>query len=183
MMCRLHSATGHAFHLATVRARGLGRRMSNDQNGYSLIEAMVVLLIIGITLAAAVPNVGRYMQHDAVRMAAHNFRSACAVAQKRATATRTRHRVVYEPSGGRYYVEKFEAGSWVFASNDTTRITPNVSMIGGTDGDASNTVLTFEAPGTVASSDVPATIRFYNSHRDTSVVRVVRTGRMTLRHN
>jgi prepilin-type N-terminal cleavage/methylation domain-containing protein len=150
--------------------------------GFTMIEMMVMLVIFGITLAATVPNVTRYMRHDQVRMVAENFRAVVAVTQQRAMSTRVPHRIVYEPSANCYYIERRTAGVWVFACADTLRVSGDLFMAGGTDSDPSNQVLTFEPFGTVSVDDVPATIVFSNGHHDSSTVRIVRTGRTTLRH-
>lgn len=152
--------------------------------GFSMVEMMMVLVILGITLAATVPNITRYRRHDQVRMSAEKFRAICNLAQRKAMATRVDHRVVYEPGDEPlFYLERLNGTDWEMASGDTIRADPGISLVGSTDGSPGNTVLTFEPLGTVEMADVPATVQFYNTHRDTSTVRVVRTGRMALRHN
>jgi Tfp pilus assembly protein FimT len=145
-----------------------------------MVELMTVLVIFGLVLAAAIPSVSTYIRRDQVRMAALGFRSTCMVAQKRAMATRIPHRVVYEPASGTYYIERRESGDWTFASSDTVRIPDHLGMDGGTIGDATNHIITFEALGTVEVDDVPARVQFYNESADTSTVTLVRTGRMTV---
>jgi len=158
-------------------------RHSNPTAGFSMTEMMMVLVIMGIAMAAAVPNVTRYMRHDQVRMAAENFKAACAITQQRAISTRLLHRVIFDPDEDHYYVERRESGSWTFAAADTTWLDEGVEIRGGTDDDASNTTLTYEAQGTIDRDEVPATITFSNSHGDSSVVRVLRTGRMAIQHH
>jgi prepilin-type N-terminal cleavage/methylation domain-containing protein len=152
--------------------------------GFSMVEMMVVLLVLGITLAATVPNITRYRRHDQVRMTAEKFRAICSLAQRRAMATRTEHRVVYATGeDAAFYLQRWDGGDWEMVSQDTIWADPGIGMVGSTDGSPGHTRLTFEPLGTVDMADVPATVQFYNSHRDTSTVRVVRTGRMSLRHN
>jgi type II secretion system protein H len=151
--------------------------------GFSLVEMMTVLIILGLVVAAAVPGVGRYMQHDAVRTAADEFKSRCQIAQQRTLSTRLRHRVIYSPSSSSYYLERHEGGDWTWAGSDTVHLTPNVSMEGGVESDPSRHIVTFEPLGTVAATDVPALVQFFNERHDTSSVSIVRTGRMIVRHN
>jgi len=147
-----------------------------------MVEMMIVLVIFGITLVATVPNVTRYMRHDQVRMAAENFSALIAVTQQRTMSSRLPHRIVYDAAEKVYFVERRNAGVWSFASAETLRVSADLTMGGGTDADPSNQVLTFEPLGTIATSDVPATVVFSNGHYDSSTVRIVRTGRTTLRH-
>jgi len=150
--------------------------------GFSAIEVMTVLVIMGIVLAAAVPNVTRYMRHDQVRMAAESFQSHCMVAQQRTMASRVPHRVVYDPGSASYRTERQESGLWEPISADSTALDPGLSMNGGTDTDPSHHVITFEPRGTITMSDVPATVLFTNGEHDSSWVRLVRTGRMVVHH-
>lgn len=151
-----------------------------DRRGFSMVEVMTVLVIFGLVLAAAIPSVSTYLHRDQVRMAALSFRSTCMVAQKRAMATRTPHRVVYDPLTSAYFVERRTGGVWTLASSDTLRLPDGLTMDGGTTADPTNHVITFEALGTVQIDDVPARIRFFNAAADTSTVTLVRTGRMTV---
>jgi len=167
-------------HSPASRARVRRRRDA----GFSMVEMMMVLVILGITLAATVPNITRYRRHDQVRMTAEKFRALCSLAQRKAMATRVDHRVVYEPGDEPlFFLERLNGADWEMVSVDTIYTDDGIGLTGSTDASPGNTVLTFEPLGTVEMADVPATIQFYNSHRDTSTVRVVRTGRMSLRHN
>lgn len=152
-------------------------RMLRSKDGFSMPEMMTILVIMGIVLAAAVPNVTRYMRHDQVRGAADSFKSRCMVAQQMAMSTRMRHRVVYDPSASLYHVEKFTGGAWVSALPDTSHLDSGVVMQGGTDGDPTHHIVTFQPLGTVDINDVPATVAFSNTHSDSSTVSIVRTGR------
>ena len=155
----------------------------NANAGFSLIEMMTVLIVLGIVLAAAVPNVGRYLQHDTVRAEARKFQSYCQVAQQQAQSSRIRHRVVYDPAQSCYYIERAQGGSWSMASADTTILPSSVTMSGGVEGNPTRHIITFEPWGTVAATDVPARVRFVNFRNDSSSVSIVRTGRMIVRGN
>lgn len=157
-------------------------RMFRTNAGFSMPEMMTVLVIMGIVLAAATPNVTRYMRHDQVRGAADTFKARCMVAQQMAMSTRMRHRVVYDPDASAYHIEQFSGGNWVAASNDTTHLDTGITMTGGTTLDPTHHVVTFQPLGTVDINDVPALVSFANTHSDSSVVSIVRTGRMIVRH-
>jgi Tfp pilus assembly protein FimT len=148
-----------------------------------MTELMAVLVIFGLVLTASVPQLSRYIRHDRVRTAADEFRNVCLLAQKRATATRNRHRVNFDNDAACYYIERREGELWVMASSDTVHAPAGVQMLGMSGGDPSNTVITFEPLGTIATSDTPAIVQFFNSEHDSSSVSVVRTGRIAVRYN
>jgi Tfp pilus assembly protein FimT len=154
-----------------------------DSAGFSLVETMVIVVILGIVLTAALPNLWDYVHRDRVRAASEDFEAICGVARVRATATRNLHRVVYAPGSGSYYVERRSGGGWDFASADTMSIPATVQMNGEGGGDPTNHMITFGPSGTVAATDAPAIVRFFNAEGDTSIVSIVRTGRISVRHN
>jgi prepilin-type N-terminal cleavage/methylation domain-containing protein len=154
-------------------------------HGFSLVELMMVIVVFGIVVAAALPNVGHYLQKDYVRKSAEEFKLVCQKTQQLAQRSRQSHRVVYQPAQQRYFVERwdFTASSWVPAIGDTTDLPGSVFIEGGTDTDPTQHMVTFEPLGTIAVSDCPATIEFTNADSDSTTISVVRTGRMVIRHH
>jgi len=148
-----------------------------------MIEVMVILIILGIVMASAIPGIARYTRHDRVRSAAEDFRSTCMRTRARAMATRTLHRVAYNEGTRATVVEQFSGGSWSMVSPDTIRAAHGVTMEGESGGDESNHVITFEPIGTVSATDSPASVWFFNAESDTSTISVVRTGRIVVRHD
>ncbi len=152
-------------------------------DGFSIIEMLVVLAMLAIVLASALPGLARYTRHDRVRIGAEDFKSICMETREKALTTRSPHRVTYDPATRGYFVERFSEGSWSVTSTDTLFAPGGVSMSGEGGGSGSNHEITFEPFGTVATDDAPAIVRFFNTEDDTSTVSIVRTGRITVRHN
>lgn len=59
-------------------------RTSSRQKGFTLVEMMVVLLVIGITLAAGVPSFSRYMRTSNLDSASKQVEGAFKLARQRA---------------------------------------------------------------------------------------------------
>lgn len=77
---------------ATPRGReGLARRAA----GFTLIEAMIVVAIIGIVTALTLPNVSRHMEAGAGRAAARSIADAFNIARAQAIRTGNNHIVFF----------------------------------------------------------------------------------------
>jgi prepilin-type N-terminal cleavage/methylation domain-containing protein len=63
------------------------RRTSHRQNGYSLVEMAVVIILLGITLMASIPAFSRLMQSNSLQNAANQFSGHMRLARQRAVAT------------------------------------------------------------------------------------------------
>ncbi len=150
-------------------------------SGFSMIELMVVLTVMGIMLGVAVPNFLRIGRRDAVEAAAYDLQRTLALARQKALAKRQPYRLTVEPSSHTYYVERRENGSWVSDPPETFDWCSDIDLFLSVGGSASNTDIELEPQGTVLSSDAPALFTFANAHGDTMVVSLVRTGRIRVR--
>ena len=62
-------------------------RAIKRRGGFTLVEAMIVVAIVGIVMAAATPNVSRYFEHGRGRAAAKSIADALNMARGQAIRT------------------------------------------------------------------------------------------------
>ncbi|MBD3235710.1 MAG: prepilin-type N-terminal cleavage/methylation domain-containing protein [Candidatus Eisenbacteria bacterium] len=153
----------------------------SDAGGYSLAESMVVLVIIAIVLAIAIPNFVRISARDRVETAALDFERTVILARQKAIAKRRPYRVSINTYQGSYYVERQEGLTWVRDPNETFQLHDAVELDLLMGGNPANSVLLLEAQGTIASDDAPASVWFFNDRGDSATVQIVRTGRIRTR--
>jgi len=168
----------HGEATASCGPRRGGRR---GPAGYSLTEAMVVLVIIGIVLAISVPNFVRISARDRVEAAAYDLDRNLALARQKAVAKRRPYRLTANPYDRTYYVERQEGGSWVRDPLETFSVHPQIDFDIVLGGNPANRVLVFEPQGTIAADDAPGLFVFSGQEGDTARVTIVRTGRIRTR--
>lgn len=109
-------------------------RTSRRQAGFTLVEMMVVMLVIGITLAASVPSFSRYMRSSNLDSASKQVEGAFKLARQQAIAEGVPYLILWsnytwyyiirdtdrnglytsgEPYEGPYYLPK---GTWATES-------------------------------------------------------------------
>ncbi len=74
------------------------------KRGFTLVEILVVLAILGITAAAVVPALARATTEDDVTRAARALEQVAAAARRTALARATAVAVTLVPESGRYWV-------------------------------------------------------------------------------
>lgn len=157
-------------------------RRPRQAGGFTVVEALVVLTIFGIILAAAVPNFAGSNRRRQVEAAANNLASRIHVARQRAVATRVPHRLVLEPSSHRYWTERMESdSSWTRFPDEIYTLSPIVQWRTEAGDDDENTDIEFECRGTVAEEDAPLLVTMMNAAGDSFSLSLVRTGRVTVR--
>lgn len=150
--------------------------------GFTLIEMLVVVTIIGIVLAAAVPNFIDSNRLRRVEGAANEMASRIQVARQRAIATRLPHRLIIEPDANRYWTEFLDTDStWVRFPDEQIQPHSSVSWQATAGGDQNNNDVEFESRGTVLDEDSPLSVIFTSVDSDTFTLSVVRTGRVIVR--
>jgi type II secretion system protein H len=98
--------------------RGTARPRSND--GFSLVELMLVIILIGIVTAIAVPSFGGFVDRNRTNQAINRFTTDVAYARMLAVRTGRDTRIQPLDNGTRYEVQWDSAGTW--QRNRNTRL-------------------------------------------------------------
>lgn len=154
------------------------------RSGFTLVETMVVVIVMGIVLAVAIPNFARTNRGRQVEAAANDLAARINLERQRTIATRVPHRLVLLPSDHAYRMERLENDSTWIADGESLHVIPtHVSWWFEAGGDDSNEDIEFESRGTVTEEDAPFVITFADAQGDSATVSLVRTGRVTVRRD
>ncbi len=148
--------------------------------GFSLMELMVVLTVIGIVLGVAVPNFVRISRRDTVEATAYDLQRQISLARQKAVSRRAHYRVSINAEARTFQVDRRDNGSWVPDPAETFSWCDRVEALVTIGSSSGNTDIEFEPQGTVVALDAPAVIRFVNAQGDTATVSLVRTGRLRI---
>lgn len=147
-----------------------------------MIEAMVVLVILGIVLAAAVPNLSGSNKRRRCESAATGLASRIQIARQSAIAKRVPHRLVMNTGNRTYWTEREDSeASWVRFPDEEYELPKAVQWSVRAGGDLSNHDVVFESRGTILEQDAPLAVIFSNAQGDTFSLSLVRTGRVVVR--
>lgn len=150
--------------------------------GFSLIEAMVVLVVLGIVLAAAVPDFVSSNKRRRVEASATDLSARIQMARQRTVATRIPHRVILHRASRAYWIEQQETDSnWIRFPDEEYSLARGVDWSVSAGGSPTNVDVEFEPRGTALAEDVPLGVTFMNAAGDTFFLSLVRTGRVTVR--
>ena len=83
-----------------------GPTQDSPRFGFTLIELMVVLVLIGIATAMILPEMKGTYEDALLRAAGRNLVNACNLANSRAITINQLHRVRLDRRNGRYFVER-----------------------------------------------------------------------------
>lgn len=75
------------------------------ERGFSLMEIMVVLLVMGLIVGLVLPNIGRSLDKMRLRSEAQTLQAVMRYARSRAMTRWTPHAVVIDLDNGTYYLE------------------------------------------------------------------------------
>jgi type II secretion system protein H len=159
------------------------RRGKNAQQGLTLIEVLVAVVIIGIAAALAAPNFSSWIENYSIRTAGRQLVSDLQLAKMKAVSHGVQHRVSFNVAGKSYTIEQGDSssGSTTWVQVDATRALANeqnpyyakgISI--GTNF-ASDRVI-FSPVGTAS----PAGTVTLSTTNYTRLVRVVLTGRVRI---
>ena len=150
--------------------------------GFTLLEVMVVVVIFGIILAVAMPDMGRRTEWNRLEGAARSLSTRLQTTRALAVSRRVPYRVVLDPEAMSYAIERRDTDSTWVRDPDVDYAVEGIEEMQveiGEDTDAVDVVM--EPRGTVLAEDAPAMVRFLGSRGDSAVVSLVRTGRVTVR--
>ncbi len=135
--------------------------MSRSERGFSLIEILLVLAIMAVLAAMAVPMSGNAVRYLRISGDARDIANALAVAKMRAAAKFTNARLIVDVSSNSYYIQTYDktAGSWT-TETGTTTLSPYVSFgFGSVSMPPSNTQTSIDQAGACwNTASPPATI-------------------------
>jgi prepilin-type N-terminal cleavage/methylation domain-containing protein len=159
----------------------LGQAVKIKQaKGFSLIELIIVIAILGIVSAIAAPNFNKYRQNTNLREAARDLSSDISFWRQRAVADNVRYRITFNQAANNYTVQReTTSGSGAYADL-VPAVTKSPSAISGGSVIISNIGLanqwiTFQPRGTMdlGSVTLQHTIRL-----STATIRTYFTGRV-----
>lgn len=103
--------------LSTLEFRSSFGFRAGDRAGFTLMELMVVLVVIGIVTAMIIPEMKGTFQDALLRSTSRELISAFDLTSSQAVSLNQLHRVRLDPRTGRYLVERrvFEKGQEDFA--------------------------------------------------------------------
>jgi type II secretion system protein H len=157
-------------------AAGRGR-----EAGFSLLEMIIIVVIIGITLASAVPSMGHRQEWARLEGSARALSTRLQTARALAVSHRVPYRVVLNAGGMSYVIERqLDDSTWVREPAEAYRVEGVDEMTMDVGGGSDSTVV-LEPRGTVADASAPTVVRFLGTRGDTAEVSMVRTGRVTVR--
>ncbi len=165
-------------HSEPSEDRSVPCRHARTSRGFSLVEIMVALTIIGIVLAAAVPNFTNRNARYRVEGAAKEVGTRIALARQQAVAERMPYRMVVDESARSYYFEKQENDStWTMSPNETYEIKGAETLLMEVGESSTSSTVRLQPRGTLLDEDAPLMMRFVSAMNDTAYLSVVRTGR------
>lgn len=134
--------------------------MKVKKNGFTLIEALVVLAMAAIMLAIALPSVFKWREQAAFKEAARQVVTAMREARSLAVAQQWEYRVDFDVDGGRYQITRGDRANG--SANWDTVVTPwtpfhaSVTLrSGSTCTSLSDTSLRFSPDGTAGCFGAP----------------------------
>ena len=146
--------------------------------GFTLVESMMVLLMLGILMAVAIPNFVSHQNKGRSETAAEDLASRIRLTRQKAIARRAQYRLLLNPAAGEYQLQRrVGVNTWTDDPPEVFTLPTGVTFNVDLGGDPSNLDLVLDPQGTVNLADVPATIRL-DGVEDTLSISVVRTGRI-----
>ena len=148
--------------------------MKFGRKGFSLVEVMIVVALIGIVATIAVPNFQNYVRNRNLKTAAQEISSEFFVTRQRALAESRNYRLVFDVGNNRYTTEEETApGTWTV--RQTKQVAASAAANDGIVIDAATeTTFNFQPRGTISS---PGTIRIKNSIHSVANITVNFAGR------
>jgi type II secretion system protein H len=128
----------------------------DDRQGWSLVEMMIVIALIGVVATFAVPTFQNYVRNQNLKTAAQEISSDFFINRERALAEGKTYRIVFDDVGNQYTIDERTAlgPPVVYTTLQTKRIAASATATDGIviDTSAANTLIfTFQSRGTISS--------------------------------
>ena len=124
---------------------------SGNNEGVTLIELVVVLVIIAITASLTVPNIGAWLPIYRLRSATRDIVSTMRTAQMKAVSINSRYRVNFDVLGNGYFVQ-YQTTSGLWVNDGTTQnLPPGITLKEADFGGASQAVFNSNSTSSAGS--------------------------------
>ena len=171
------------------------RPRNNASRGYSLVEILVVVAIIGIMSLVTVPAFLNFQRSNAIKAATRTFTADIRNCRQRAISRNSQVRLELDSANVYKFYEKPNAGTWGALNNFSgtgpgqnlktlgTGTTFSANALGDTDGNSKNDMV-FLPDGTVNLGNTAGTITLLSSWKNISqnqfLITVSTTGKLTV---
>jgi type II secretion system protein H len=145
--------------------------IQDGRKGFSLVEVMIVIALIGIIATIAVPNFRNYIRNRNLKIAAQEISSEFFVTRERALAESRTYRIVFDTTNNQYTTEEETAPS-TWTVRQTKQVAASAAANDGIVIDAANTTattFTFQPRGTISLGGTVSVKNSINSRADITV--------------
>ena len=128
-------------------------RMKFGRKGFSLVEVVIVVALIGIVATIAVPNFQNYIRNRNLKIAAQEISSEFFVTRERALSESRTYRLVFDDTANQYTTEE-QTAPGVWTVRQTKPVHGSAAQTSGIVINTANTtatIFTFQPRGTVSS--------------------------------
>ena len=158
-----------------AETKKLGPGRLGQQDGFTLVEILVALTIIGILSAIAIPNWSTLLPTHALNGAARQVQSELHRLKSRAVSENAAFRLVFSTSNYTYTIEKYSGGSWT-ATGENKPLPEGITLAS-----TSDTTLGFTSRGISSdSTDTPKTVKLCNNKGAGKNIVLSSTGRIRI---
>jgi prepilin-type N-terminal cleavage/methylation domain-containing protein len=123
------------------------RPLVNQQKGFTLIELIIVMGIMGILATIAVPTFQNYIRNQNLKTAARGITSDFFATRERALSENVRYRITFDQAGNSYTIARGTAAGAPYVDQQTKLMTSYAPYI-KVDADQ---VVYFQTRGTVTA--------------------------------
>ncbi|HOO41083.1 MAG TPA: prepilin-type N-terminal cleavage/methylation domain-containing protein [Syntrophales bacterium] len=145
-------------------------RIIGKRRGFSLVELMIVIALIGILSSIAIPSWNRYRQNADLKTAARGIAGDVFNMKQRAVSEQTRYRIIFDLANHRYQLIKGSTGNDVIQTRDLSEYGPGITLTKTT---FTNDTVNFFTRGTTDWG----TVSLKNSRESTATVTLNPVGR------